>query len=162
MVCLKILSTDGTNLYASIPHLALYDQGNGTNVVKIDPLTNQITKTYEVGKGPQHLIIHNDNLLFPGHIIVKIGTKLFGTAQVNLTTDEVITIEHGEGIVCGGNVMIYQEQVYRTSLGGIVPIDQNNLSLNTSARIGIMQVRILIIMQIYIHLMQLMIKFSSV
>ena len=68
--------TDGKS-YASIPHLALYDQGNGTNVVKIDPLTNQITKTYEVGKGPQHLIIHNDNLFISGHIIVKIGTKLF-------------------------------------------------------------------------------------
>ncbi len=131
------ITTDGSNLYASIPHLALYDQGNGTDVVKIDPLTNQITKTYEVGKGPQHLIIHNGNLFISRTYYSENWYQtFFGTAQVNLTTDEVITIEHGEGIVCGGNVMIYQEQVYRTSLGGIVPIDQNNLSLNTSARIG--------------------------
>ena len=113
------ITTDGTNLYASVPHLELYDQGNGTTVVKIDPLTNQTTKTYEVGKGPQHLIIYNNNLFISRTYYSENWYQtFFGTTQINLTTDEVITLEHGEGIVCGGNVMIYQEQVYRTNLGG--------------------------------------------
>ena len=55
--------SDGANLYVSIPHLALYDQGNGTNVVKIDPNTNQVIQNYEVGRGPQQMVIYEDNLI---------------------------------------------------------------------------------------------------
>jgi len=32
--------------------------------------------------------------------------------------------------------MVYNDQLYRTSLGGIVPIDQNDLNLNIASRIG--------------------------
>ncbi len=51
-------------------------------------------------------------------------------------TNDITKKEYGEGIVCGGNVMVLDNQIYRTSLGGIAPIDQNDLSISIASRIG--------------------------
>ncbi|MDC0881967.1 hypothetical protein OAQ12_03375 [Candidatus Marinimicrobia bacterium] len=129
--------TDGTYLFVSIPHLALYDQGNGSTVVKIDPAAGQVITSYEVGRGPQHMVIHNNKLIVSRtHYSENWYQTFFGTTQIDLSSENIIQNDHGEGIVCGGNVMVFQEQVYRTSLGGIVPLDQNDLSLDIVARIG--------------------------
>ena len=129
--------SNGAYLYISIPHLALYDQGNGTSIVKIDPNTNQIIQSYEVGRGPQQMVIYDDNLIVSRtYYSDNWYQTFFGTTKINLTSGNVTKTDHGEGIMCGGNVMVYQDQLYRTSLGGIVPIDQIDLSLNIAARIG--------------------------
>ena len=44
--------SDESFLYVCISNLEIYDQGNGSSVVKINPETNQVVETYEVGKGP--------------------------------------------------------------------------------------------------------------
>ena len=105
--------------------------------MKIDPNTNQIIQDYEVGRGPQQMVIYEDNLIVSRtYYSDNWYQTFFGTTQINLTSGNVTKTDHGEGIVCGGNVMVYQDQLYRTSLGGIVPIDQNDLSLDIAARIG--------------------------
>ena len=56
------IETDETYLYVSIPMLALYDTNNGTHVVKIDAISEQIIETFEVGRGPMQLLIDNNQL----------------------------------------------------------------------------------------------------
>ena len=131
------ITTDGIFLYASVPHLAMYDQGNGSSVIKIDPQTNEIIETYETGKGPQQIVIHNNSLWISRTYYSEDWYQTyFGMTQIDLLTNEITKKEYGEGIFCGGNVMVYDNQVYRTSLGGIAPIDQNDLSINIALRIG--------------------------
>ena len=131
------ITTDGTFLYASVPHLVLYDQGNGSSVIKIDPNINEIIETYEVGKGPQQLVIHNNSLWISRTYYSEDWYQTyFGMTQVDLMTNDITKKEYGEGIVCGGNVMVLDNQIYRTSLGGIAPIDQDDLSISIASRIG--------------------------
>ena len=131
------ITTDGTFLYASVPHKTLNDQGNGSNVIKIDPETNEIVEIYETGKGPQQIVIHNNNLWISRTYYSEDWYQTyFGMTQINLLTNKITKKEYGEGIVCGGNVMVYDNQIYRTSLGGIAPIDQNDLSISIASRIG--------------------------
>ena len=97
------ITTDGTFLYASVPHLVLYDQGNGSSVIKIDPNINRIIETYEVGKGPQQLVIHNNSLWISRTYFSEDWYQTyFGMTQVDLMTNDITKKEYGEGIVCGG------------------------------------------------------------
>ena len=131
------ITTEGTLIFVSIPHLELYDQGNGSSVIKINPETNEIVETYEVGNGPQQMIIHNNSLwISRTYYSYNWYQTYFGMTQINLLTNEITKKEYGAGIVCGGNVFVYDDQIYRTNLGGIAPIDQNDLSINIMSRIG--------------------------
>jgi hypothetical protein len=129
--------SDGSFIYTSISNLILYDQGNGSRVIKIDPSTKQIVETYEVGRGPQHMVIHDNNLWVSRTYYSEDWYQTyFGTTHINIITGEIVKKEYGSGMVCGGNVMVFDNQVYRTYEGGIAPIDENDLSIRSSSKIG--------------------------
>ena len=129
--------SDESFLYVCISNLEIYDQGNGSSVVKINPETNQVVETYEVGKGPQHMVIENNNLwVSRTYYSEDWGQTYFGTTHIDLLTNEIVKKEYSSGIVCGGNVMSLNNQVYRTYDGGIAPIDESNLNIRSSSRIG--------------------------
>ena len=129
--------SDGSFLYVCISNLEIYDQGNGSSVVKINPETNQVVETYEVGKGPQHMVIENNNLwISRTYYSEDWDQTYFGTTHIDLLTNEIVKKEYSSGIVCGGNVMSLNNQVYRTYDGGIAPIDESNLNIRSSSRIG--------------------------
>ena len=44
-------------------------------------------------------------------------------------------INYGFGLACGGSIMVYNNQIYRSFDGGIAPLD-NNLNIQESLRIG--------------------------
>ena len=71
--------------------------------------------------------------------ILIIVLCIFCTNCSNTTSpNENITVEtktYGSGVPCGGSVMVFNNQVYRSYEGGIAPLDAD-LSINTSARIG--------------------------
>ena len=46
---------------------------SGTEVAKIDPSTNEVIEYLEVGRGPQALLVHNNEILFLERIIPMIG-----------------------------------------------------------------------------------------
>ena len=129
--------TDGEFLYASIPNLVKYDPGNGSSVVKIDPPSNQIIETFEVGRGPQHLVINN-NILWVSRTYYSDNfyETYYAGAKIDLISNEVTKIEYGLGVVCGGDVMIKDNKVYRTYNGGIAEVDENNLEIRSSSRVG--------------------------
>ena len=129
--------SDESFLYVCISNLEIYDQGNGSSVVKINPETNQVVETYEVGKGPQQMVIENNNLWVSRTYYSEDWYQTyFGTTHIDLLTNEIVKKEYSSGIVCGGNVMSLNNQVYRTYDGGIAPIDESNLNIRSSSRIG--------------------------
>ena len=129
--------SDGSFLYVCISNLKIYDQGNGSSVIKINPESNQVIETYEVGKGPQHIAIEGNNLWVSRTYYSEDWYQTyFGTTHIDLLTNEIVKKEYGPGIVCGGNVMFLNNQVYRTYDGGIAPIDESNLNIRSSSRIG--------------------------
>ena len=132
---------DGQYLWISLPNLELYDTNQGSSVVKIDISSNSILQTYEVGRGPQQLIIDN-NFLWISRTFYSSDwyTAYYGSSKLDLETGEVTINNYGPGIVCGGGILKINEIVYRTTRGGIAPLD-DDLSLNLSAKIGSLSTR---------------------
>ena len=129
--------TDGEFLYASIPNLIKYDAGYGSSVVKIDASSNQIIETYEVGRGPQHMVINNNSIWVSRRYYSDDFYEIFyASAKIDLISNEVSKIEYGTGVVCGGDVMVKDNKVYRTYNGGIAEIDEDNLEVRTASKIG--------------------------
>ena len=119
---------DGTYLYVAL------SQGN--TVEKIDINTKQIVETYEVGNGPQQMLIDGDLLWISRTYYSSDWTEIYyGTSQIDLLTGNIQIKEYENGVVCGGDMMKINEQTYRTFEGGVAPIN-SDLSLKRTAKIG--------------------------
>ena len=74
-------------------------------------------------------------ILFVGIIIIT-GCKSNVVSSTDESSNwEVIINNYGAGISCGGSVMNYNNQVYRSHNGGISPLKEN-LDLNELEKIG--------------------------
>ena len=128
--------TDGKDLWVTIPSIDIYDQGYGSSVIKINPTTRAIVEAFEVGNGPQNLLLDGEKLWDSRTFYSSDwSTAYFGSSLIDLNTKEVDIKTYGSGMICGGNLLKLNNQVYRTVDGGIAPIDQN-LDINLSLKIG--------------------------
>ena len=114
---------------------------NQSTVSKIDVNANSVIETIEVGRGPQNLVVNNGDIYVSrtyydssydddGSWINTVTTH--GSSKIS--GSQVTTLDYGAGVVCGGSVLNYNNQVYRSYDGGIIPISEN-LELQ-SGRIG--------------------------
>jgi len=128
--------SDGNNLWVSIPQLELYDSNNGSIVVKIDINSENLVETYEVGRGPEHMLI-NDHSLWISRTFYSSdwSSTYYGSSTVDLETGEISIINYGLGLVCGGNILKLKNKIYRTVNGGVAPLT-TDLDINMSAKIG--------------------------
>ena len=130
---------DGTYIWVSIPEISIWDGNQGTKVAKIDPGTNQV-EYLEVGRGPQALLVHNNEILvsrtyYSDDFLTTYhgATKIIGTETIKNT--------HGSGAACGGSIMSYENKIYRSQNWipsgeeGIVPLD-DDLNFIAMGRIG--------------------------
>ena len=130
-----IISKD-ENLYVSISQLELYDTNNGSTVVRININTEEITNTYEVGRGPEQILIDNDNLWISRTFYSSDwASATYGSSLINLGTDEISIIDYGMGMICGGNILKFNNQIYRTVNGGGAPLT-TDLNLNIASKMG--------------------------
>ena len=128
--------TDGTYLYVSIPNLELYDTNNGTHVVKIDAVSEQIIEIFEVGRGPMQLLIDNNQLWISRTYYDEDWTQtIFGASLINIETNEVTIQEYGTGVVCGGDIMKITDDIFRTFEGGVASMN-DDLSIDSTSKIG--------------------------
>ena len=128
--------SDGNYIWVSIPQLELYDPNNGSIVVKIDINSEDLVETYEVGRGPEQMLI-NDNSLWISRTFYSSDWSYtyYGSSTVNLETGEISIINYGLGLVCGGNILKLNNKIYRTVNGGVAPLT-TGLDINMSAKIG--------------------------
>ena len=126
--------SDGKNLWVAINMNE--DWSSATSVQKINIASKTIIKTFEVGKGPQQLLVDEDFLWVSRTYYNDNFTKtFFGTSQINMITGEVKILEYGKGSVCGGDLFKTDGLVYRTYNGGVAPLNAE-LMIEPLGKIG--------------------------
>ena len=110
------------------------DWSDGNLVVKINPETDQISNTYDVGSGPGDLLVYNNDIYVSRTYYDNNWNSYYGTSKIN-SDGNVISLEYGSGTACGGSLHLYQNSVFRTFEGGIAKLD-SDLSIIENTRIG--------------------------
>ena len=133
---------DGTYIWVSIPELYESDGNQGTEVAKIDPGTNEVIEYIDVGKGPTQLTEFNNSIFISRTYYEYEGIDDNGwwiNPQIHHGTSkisDIINIQlYGAGSACGGSILSYNNQVYRSFGGGIAPI-KDNLDIDELGRLG--------------------------
>ena len=127
---LEDIDFDGQYLWVTIPHSD--SLGTGNTVSKIDPNSNTVIETIEVGSGPQQIAFDNGDILISRTYYDASFNAFHGAAKIG---SDVITSEYGAGTPCGGAILKHQTVVYRSYNGGLAEMNAD-LSLNTDTQIG--------------------------
>ena len=126
--------SDGQNLWVAINMNK--DWSSASSVQKINIANKNIVKTFEVGKGPQQLLIDKDFLWVSRTYYNDDFTRtFFGTSRINMINGEVKILEYGKGSVCGGDLFKTDGLVYRTYNGGVAPLNAE-LKIEPLGKIG--------------------------
>ena len=123
--------TDGSYLWVGITMNS--DWSSASSVVKIDVSTNSIVETYEVGLGPQSLVIENNDVYVARTFYDENWVSFHGSSKISQS--EVTMKNYGVGTSCGGSMMKHNSEVYRSFDGGIATLDFE-LNINTASKIG--------------------------
>jgi len=131
---------DGTYIWVSIPELSKWDKNQGTKVAQIDPNTNLLIDYIEVGRGPQTLLVHDDDI-FVSRTYYSDDWLTTYHGATKIIGMETIEKTYGSGAACGGSLMSYENKIYRSQNWipsgeeGIVPLD-DELNFIAMGRIG--------------------------
>jgi len=109
------------------------DWTDGNTVLKINTLTNEIEE-YTVGDGPKNLLVHNGDVYISRTYYDLDWNTYHGTSRIN-EDGSIEQMNYGYGLACGGSIMVYNNQIYRSFDGGIAPLD-DSLNIQESLRIG--------------------------
>ena len=116
--------TDGTSLWVA-------NSGEST-VSEIDIASLSVT-THEVGEGPQNLVLDNNGEIYISRTFYDESWNAFyGSSKIG---EQILINNYGAGAVCGGSVIKYNNNIYRSFKGGIAPLNEN-LDINESDQIG--------------------------
>jgi len=110
------------------------DWSDGSLVVKVDPSTNMIVHEYEVGLGPGNLLEHEGEIYIARTYYDENWNAFSGTSKIS-DNDDVLIVNYGGALPCGGSVLSYDGSVYRAYDGGIAMLD-SNLEIMPDMRIG--------------------------
>lgn len=115
------------------------DYSDASEVVKINPNTNQIIQTYEVGEGPTSLVIKDRNLFVGRTYYDSNWNAYYGTSKVDLTyedTPSISVMSYGSGFSCRGAVHSFKSDIYMSFNGGVASLKQD-LTINPEKFVGI-------------------------
>lgn len=112
------------------------DYSDASTVVKINPSTNYVTSTYEVGDGPTSLLVSDDKIYVARTFYDSSWNAFHGTSLIDLNLDDSVSIvNYGAGTVCGGSVHSFKGNAYRSFQGGVASL-KADLTINESTLIG--------------------------
>ncbi|SVD56197.1 uncharacterized protein METZ01_LOCUS409051, partial [marine metagenome] len=126
-----IIIHDGV-LYVSIT--MNHDWTDGTQVITIDPYTNTIIESFEVGSGPGELLGHEGEIYVSRTYYDPNWNAFYGTSKIK-EDGEVVFVNYGSGASCGGGIYSFQNSVYRIYDGGIAMLDED-LNIMPETRLG--------------------------
>ena len=124
---------DGEHLWVTIPHTGL-DFGTANTVAKLDPNTNTLTQVYEVGDGPQEIAFNNGEIYVSRTHYDAEYNAFHGATKIS-DENGVIINNYGVGAACGGSILSYQANMYRSFDGGLSKMNAN-LGLDLNNKIG--------------------------
>ena len=111
------------------------DYSDSNKLHKIDPINKTIKETYEVGFGPTDIEVRGKSVYLANTYYDASYNAFYGSSELDITTDQVSINSYGPGIVCGGDVLTLNEEIYRSFSGGIAQIDEN-LEILSETKIG--------------------------
>jgi|TARA_Y100000034_G_scaffold60179_1_gene73151 hypothetical protein len=123
--------SDGSYLWVGI--MMNEDYSSASSVVKIDMNTNSVVEAYEVGLGPTSLAVDENEVYVARTFYDENWIPFYGSSKID--GSDIIINNYGVGVACGGSVMKYNNEIYRSYDGGIAPLEYN-LDIRTSSRIG--------------------------
>ena len=123
--------SDGDHIWVTINMNS--DWSDGNKVLKINTETIEVEE-YIVGQGPKNLILHEDEVYISRIYYDENWNTFHGTSRIN-SDGSVDQINYGSGMACGGSIVSYNNQIYRSYDGGIAPLN-TNLEIQESLRIG--------------------------
>ena len=123
--------TDGNYLWVGI--MMNEDYSSASSVVKIDINSNLVVETYEVGLGPTSMVIDDGDIYVARTYYNDNWESFHGSSKIG--SSEIIINNYGIGTACGGSIMKYSNEIYRSFDGGIASLDFN-LDVNILSRIG--------------------------
>tara|TARA_Y100001963_G_scaffold26621_1_gene36297 strand:- start:46 stop:798 length:753 start_codon:yes stop_codon:yes gene_type:complete len=123
--------SDGSYLWVGI--MMNEDYSSASSVVKIDMNTNSVVETYEVGLGPTSLEVNENEVYVARTFYDENWNSFYGSSKIG--GSDITINNYGVGVACGGSVMKYNNEIYRSYDGGIAPLEYN-LDIRTSSRIG--------------------------
>ncbi len=127
--------TDGEYLYVSI--ILNSDWSTGNLVISIDLEDYSISNYYNVGLGPNQMIILNNIIYISRTYYDNEWDEFTGTSSINLATEEIFIQDYGINNIalCGSDIASYNDTLYRTWNGGIAMLDEN-LEIIPETQIG--------------------------
>jgi len=129
------LAFDGTYIYTAIIYSDKSNWLAGDTVVKINPTTKTAIHIYNVFRSPVQLIIHNDMLYVSSTFYDESWNANYATSLIDLSSDEVSIINHGNSATFGNDFSIYNNMVYRAYDKGVLALN-DDLSIDMSTYIG--------------------------
>ena len=123
--------TDGSYLWVGITMNS--DWSSASSVVKIDMNTNSVVETYEVGLGPTSLTVDDNEVYVARTFYDENWNSFYGSSKID--GSDITINNYGAGVACGGSVVKYNNEIYRSYDGGIAPLEYN-LDIRTSSKIG--------------------------
>ena len=112
------LMTDGTDIWVA--------NSGGNTVSKINIATHYV-ESITVGDGPQNLVLHNNNIYIARTYYDAAWNASHGATKIGIDI-EIKDYASGGG-ACGGSMLVYQDEVYRSFEGGIARL-KSDLSIN--------------------------------
>jgi hypothetical protein len=126
--------SDGENLFVGI--MMNEDYTDASTVVKINPNTNQVIATYDVGDGPTSLILEDSKIFVARTFYDSNWNAFHGTSSIDLNSNNTVNIvNYGLGTACGGSIHSFKGSPFRSFEGGVASIKQD-LTIDESTLIG--------------------------
>ena len=128
------IEIEGTNLWVGIQMNNDYSDSN--KLLKISTVTNTILETFEIGKGPTSIAIQNDNVYIANTYYDANYNAFYGSSRLNIANKDVDINYYGAGVVCGGDVINYNNSAIFRSFNGGVALLGKDLSVLEQTKIG--------------------------
>ena len=119
-------------LYVSITMNSDWTDGN--LVVSVNPYSDEIVETFDVGEGPGALLVYDDEIFVSRTYYDANWNAFYGTSKIK-DDGSVIEANYGAGAVCGGGIYKFQNSVYRVYNGGLAMINED-LEIMPETRLG--------------------------
>jgi len=124
---------DGTDLWVGIQMNNDYSDWN--KLLKISTVSNSISETHEIGKGPTSLTVINNNVYVANTYYDANYNAFYGSSKLNAISKEVDINYYGSGVVCGGDVLNYNNDIFRSFSGGAAKLG-SDLKILEQTKIG--------------------------
>jgi len=107
----------------------LWVANSGENTVSEIDINTFIETKHNVGPGPQKLIAHNNDIYVSRTYYSDDWTTAYhGSSKIS---SEILINDYGVGVACGGSILTYEDNIYRSFNGGLARMDANlNLDEN--------------------------------